>query len=71
MMQVFQYFDKAVTKENSYQVQEAYSVSQDLLAVLDGESTSKVFQVCPCEEGGVPTRQPANQRQATLLSRQC
>lgn len=37
-MQVFEYFDKEVTKANGYQVKEAYSVSQDLLAVLDGKS---------------------------------
>lgn len=38
-MQVFEYFDKEVTRANGYQVKEAYSVSQDLLAVLDGELT--------------------------------
>eukprot|EP00752_Nemacystus_decipiens_P001779 g1719.t1 len=32
---VFEYFDKEVTRANGYQVKEAYSVSQDLLAVLD------------------------------------
>lgn len=41
MVQVFEYFDKEVTRENGYQVKEAYSVSQDLLAVLDGESMSQ------------------------------
>lgn len=42
MMQVFEYFDKEVTKANGYQVKEAYGVSQDLLAVLDGESESRI-----------------------------
>ncbi|CAM9822143.1 unnamed protein product [Ectocarpus sp. 6 AP-2014] len=32
---VFEYFDKAVTKANCFQVKEVYSVSQDLLSVLD------------------------------------
>lgn len=35
--QVFEYFNKEVTKANCFQVKEAYSVSQDLLAVLDGK----------------------------------
>lgn len=43
MMQVFEYFDKEVTRANGYQVKEAYSVSQDLLAVLDGESVVTIF----------------------------
>lgn len=42
MIQVFEYFDKEVTKANGYQVKEAYTVSQDLLAVLDGEPTVAV-----------------------------
>ncbi len=37
MKQVFEYFNKEVTRENDFQVKEAYSVSQDLLSVLDGE----------------------------------
>lgn len=37
-VQVFDFFNREVTKANCFQTKEVYSVSQDLLSVLDGES---------------------------------
>lgn len=34
---VFEFFNREVTKANSYQTKEVFSVSQELLSVLDGE----------------------------------
>lgn len=34
---VFEFFNSKVTKANSYQTEEVFAVSQELLSVLDGE----------------------------------
>lgn len=44
--QAFEYFNKEVTKESCFQVKEAYSVSQDLLSVLDGECSCACACMC-------------------------
>ncbi|CAM9303051.1 unnamed protein product [Pylaiella littoralis] len=45
----FEYFNKEVTKANGFQVKEAYSVSQDLLAVLDEARESLELLVNWCD----------------------
>lgn len=52
VLKVFEFFNAKVTKANSYQTEEVFTVSQELLSVLDGEFVLSTVDVRTTETNG-------------------